>query len=187
MYLDPEEAAEVVNKSHAPDGPTLEEAKEDVDGYSGDWKGECGGVGNIELQIQATGGVSTSSATTGRQSIDDVLIVDGNIDVDDTPRDEDEETHDYSQLEERVTFGPHIREEKLALEPDVCKGGRSPSADKASFFSLLTCTILFLCVDIRLVLGVKVHHERIVVFLAKQRSEDSENNHTHNQHTPDNK
>ena len=85
MYLDPEEAAEVVNKPHAPHGPTLEEAKEDVDGDGGDWEGECGGAGNIELQIQATGGVSTSSATTGCQSIDDVLIVDGNIDVDDTP------------------------------------------------------------------------------------------------------
>ena len=167
LYLDPNEAAEVVNKSHAPHGPTLEEAKEDVDGDGGDWKGECGGAGNIELQIQATAGVSTSTATTGRQSIDDVLIVDGNVDVDDTPRDEDKEAHDHSQLEDGVTFGPHIREEKFGLEPDVCKGGRSPSADKATFFSLLICTILFLCIDVCLVLRVKVHHECIVVFLAK--------------------
>ena len=38
------------------------------------------------------------------ESVDDLLVVDGYIDIDDTPRDKDQETGYHTKLEERMTW-----------------------------------------------------------------------------------
>ena len=77
----------------------LQEPKEDIDEYGGN--GECYSsvcVGIANGQVEGGGGV-----VMWCESIDDLLVVDWNVDIDHTTRDKDGETSNHTKLQARVT------------------------------------------------------------------------------------